>query len=394
MTRPLQILLADGWRGFSRSLAIVAACIGLVGGETASFAQAVECNRLQQQIVALGPTGSADPARAQQFRDAVQRQASELDRTVAYSNSIGCGRRQFLFFDDSPRECSAIGQQISRMRANLDQLRQQAAQAGGDDATRRDLVARFDASCRGGAQPQRSAGGFLDSLFGRRDASTGADMPLEGEPMAPEEPGSGSFAVCVRTCDGGFFPVSYSANRMRYQELGELCQAMCPNVETQLFTMAFGREVEQSVSAADGRPYSSLPNAGRFRTKYDPACTCKKAEQSWSEALGNAERMLGRDSRRDQIVTPERAAELSRPQAAKAPPAKKPDPKAQAQADRDAAAEAEIGSQAPTASRESTGIAAGGVTNGRNYSLSEGAKREVTTPDGTKKTVRTVGPQL
>ena len=393
MTRPLQTIWTKPLRQLTRGLAIMAAGIRLLAGETSAFAQAVDCNRLQQQIVALGPTGSADPARAQQFRDAAQRQSAELDRTVAYSNSIGCGRRQFLFFDDSPRECTAIGQQIARMRSNLAQLRQDAAQAGGDDATRRELVARFDSACRGQPQ-QRNTGGFFDNLFGRSTPSNAMDIPLEGDPLAPEEPGSGSLAVCVRSCDGGFFPVSYSANRTRYQELGELCQAMCPNVETQLFTMAFGREVEQSVSAADGRPYSALPNAGRFRTKYDPACTCKKAEQSWSEALGNAERMLGRDSRRDQIVTPERAAELSRPQAAKAQPAKKPDPKAQAQADRDAAAEAEIGSQAPTASRESTGIAAGGVNNSRNYSLSDGAKREVTTPDGSKKTVRTVGPQL
>ena len=393
MTRPAHSILANPQRAWTRGFAILAALAGLLVGETTTFAQGIDCNRLQQQIMALGPAGSGDPARAQQFRDAVQRQAQELDRTVAYSNSIGCGRRQFLFFDDSPRECSAIGQQISRMRANLDQLRQQAAQAGGDDATRRELVARFDSACRGQPQ-QRSAGGFLDSLFGR---SSPSDMALEGEPLAPEEPGSGSLAVCVRSCDGGFFPVSYSANRMRYQELGELCQAMCPNVETQLFTMAFGREIEQSVSASDGRPYSALPNAGRFRTKYDPACTCKKAEQSWSEALGNAERMLGRDSRRDQIVTPERAAELSRPQAARTQAGRKPDPKAAAAAaaaDRDAAAEAAIGSQAPTASRDSTSIAASGTTNGRNYSLSDGTKREVTTPDGTKKTVRTVGPQL
>jgi len=392
MTRPLQTILTKPLRQLTRGLAMIAACAGLLAGETSAFAQAADCNRLQQQIVALGPVGSADPARAQQFRDAAQRQATELDRTVAYSNSIGCGRRQFLFFDDSPRECSAIGQQITRMRSNLAQLRQDAAQAGGDDATRRELVARFDSACRGQPQ-QRNAGGFFDNLFGRSTPSNAMDMPLEGEPLTPEEPGSGSHAVCVRSCDGGFFPVSYSANRMRYQELGELCQAMCPNVETQLFTMAFGREVEQSVSAADGRPYSAHPNAGRFRTKYDPACTCKKADQSWSEALGNAERLLGRDSRRDQIVTPERAAELSRPQAAKAQPAKKPDPKA-SQADRDAAAEAAIGSQAPTASRDSTSIAVGGVNNGRNYSLTDGAKREVTTPDETKKTVRTVGPQL
>jgi len=396
MTGHIATPTAAPLRRLKAVLSAMVLCAGMGAAQTMALAQAVDCNRLQQQITALGPIGSADPARAEQFRDAVQRQAQELDRTVAYSNSIGCGRRQFLFFDDSPRECGAIGQQISRMRANLDQLRQQAAQAGGDDATRRDLVARFDASCRGNAQPQqRAAGGFFDNLFGRREPlPSSTQIPLEGDPTAPEEPGSGSFAVCVRSCDGGFFPVSYSANRTRYQELGELCQAMCPNVETQLFTMAFGREIEQSVSAADGRPYTSMPNAGRFRTKYDPACSCKKAEQSWSEALGNAERMLGRDSRRDQIVTPERAAELSRPQAAKAPPPKKPDPKAQAQADRDAAAEAAIGSQAPTASRDSTAIATGGVTNGRNYSLSDGTKREIVTPDGTKKTVRTVGPQL
>ncbi len=392
MTRHFPTQKEAQMRRLGRVLSAMLLLAGIGAAETTALAQAVDCNRLQQQIVALGPVGSADPARAQQFRDAAQRQAGELDRTVAYSNSIGCGRRQFLFFDDSPRECPAIGQQIARMRSNLAQLRQDAAQAGGEDATRRDLIARFDSACRGQPQ-QRNAGGFFDNLFGRSTSSNATDMPLDGDPLTPEEPGSGALAVCVRSCDGGFFPVSYSANRMRYQELGELCQAMCPNVETQLFTMAFGREVEKSVAASDGRPYSALPNAGRFRTKYDPACTCKKAEQSWSEALGNAERLLGRDSRRDQIVTPERAAELSRPQAAKAQPTKKPDPKA-SQADRDAAAEAEIGSQAPTASRESTGIAAGGVNNGRNYSLSEGAKREVTTPDGTKKTVRTVGPQL
>ena len=390
MTRHFPEMTAARLRRMGR-VALALLALGSIGAaETGAFAQGVDCNRLQQQIIGLGPTGSADPARAQQFRDAVQRQATELERTVAYSNSIGCGRRQFLFFDDSPRECPAMAQQITRMRGNLEQLRAQAAQAGGDDATRRELVARFDSACRGQTQ-QRNAGSFLDNLFGRTN-SNATDIPLEGDPLEPEEPGSGSFAVCVRTCDGGFFPVSYSANRARYQELGELCQAMCPNVETQLFTMAFGREVEKSV-ASDGRPYMSLPNAGKFRTKYDPACTCKKGEQSWSDALGNAERMLGRDSRRDQIVTPERAAELSRPQAAKAAPAKKPDPKA-SQADRDAAAEAEIGSQAPTASRESTGIAAGGVSNGRNYTLSEGAKREMVTPDGAKKTVRTIGPQL
>lgn len=388
--------LAAPVRRWGRLLSVVALMGGMLATESGALAQAVDCNRLQQQIAALGPPGAGgDPARAQQFRQAATNQQSELDRTVNYARSIGCDRRQFLFFGDAPPpECGQINQQIGRMRNNLEQLRYQAQQAGGDDSMRRDLTARFESSCRG----QTGGRGLLESLFGGGNSQR--EAPPEQSVMAPEEgPSGGSVAVCVRSCDGGFFPVSYSANRGRAQELGELCQAMCPNVETQLFTMGFGKEIESAVSS-DGKPYTSIPNAGRFRTKFDPACTCKKADQSWVEALGNAEKLLGRESRRDQIVTPERAAELSRPQAPRAAPAPrqgaKPDPRQAAREKRieqEIATEAERGAQAPTASGESAGIAVGAASSGSNFSLTDGAKRQVKTPDGTVRQVRTVGPQ-
>ncbi len=392
-------------RRLGRVLSAMILLAGMSASEGGALAQAVDCNRLAQQISALGtPGGNIDPARAQQFRDAANRQQSELDRTSAQAASIGCGRRQFLFFGDAPpRECGPLEQQITRMRANLADLRQQAQQAGGDDGARRELTARYDAACRG--QQQRS-GGFFDALFGGGPRMPRDVAPLEGESVMPipedMSPAAGSLAVCVRTCDGGFFPVSYSANRTRFQELGDLCQAMCPNVETQLYTMSMGREIEQSVGS-DGKPYINMPNASKFRTKYDSTCTCKRADQSWVEALGNAEKMLGRDSRRDQIVTPERAAELSRPQSAKVPaapaakPGTKPDPRAAARSQRieqEIAAEAASGAQAPTASRDSAGIAAGRVNNGSNYSLTDGPTRDAKDPEGATRRVRTVGPQL
>lgn len=386
-------------RRLGRALSALLLVAGFAASEGGALAQNVDCARLAQQISALGTPGAgSDPARAQQFRDAANRQQSELDRTAAYAQSIGCGRRQFLFFGDAPpRECGQIEGQIARMRANLEQLRQQSSQASGDDGARRELTARYDAACRGGQQ--RSAGGFFDRLFGGGSAGPGEVSP-DGQAAAPtpeeQGPSGGSLAVCVRTCDGGFFPVSYSANRARYQELGELCQAQCPNVETKLYTMSMGREIETAVGA-DGQPYSALPNASKFRTKYDPTCTCKKADQSWVEALGNAERMLGRDSRRDQIVTPERAAELSRPQPAKAPAPAKKDPRAAAREQRieqEIAAEAQAGAEAPTASRDSAGIAMGGANAGSNYSLRDGATRDMKNADGSTRRVRTVGPQL
>ena len=36
----------------------------------------------------------------------------------------------------------------------------------------------------------------------------------------------GSYLVCVRACDGGFFPLSYVGDR---DSLAKLCQALCPN---------------------------------------------------------------------------------------------------------------------------------------------------------------------
>ena len=90
MTRHFPEMTAARLRRMGR-VALALLALGSIGAaETGAFAQGVDCNRLQQQIIGLGPTGSADPARAQQFRDAVQRQATELERTVAYSHSIGC----------------------------------------------------------------------------------------------------------------------------------------------------------------------------------------------------------------------------------------------------------------------------------------------------------------
>lgn len=373
----------------ARATALICALAGTLG---AAEAQSVDCARLQSQLASLGRGG--DSARAQQFQRAAQRQQSELDRTVAYARSIGCGRRQFLFFGEAtPSQCGPLEQQISRMQVNLDQLRGQAQRAGGsNDAQRRDLTARYDAYCRGAGQ-QASRRGLFDTLFGGNTR----EIPLEDPSDAPVEdssPRGGSLAVCVRTCDGGFFPVSYSAGRGRAGELGELCRALCPNAQTELFTMGMGREIDTAISV-DGRAYTALPNAGRYKTKYDPTCTCKASGQSWSEALANAEKLLGRESRRDLIVTPERAAELSRAPAPR--PARAADSKRAAREQKieeQIAAEAASGAQAPTATGDSAGIAIGRTTASSNFSLGDGPTREVTGPDGVKRRVRIVGPQL
>jgi hypothetical protein len=210
----------------------------------------------------------------------------------------------------------------------------------------------------------------------------------------------GSYLVCVRVCDGGFFPVSYVGDR---DSLAKICKALCPNAETQLYSMPFGGTIEQSVSAS-GMPYAILPNAGKFEQAVDQGCSCRRKDQSWAEALAGIEARLQRHSG-DILVTPEISEQMSRP----ASPPKASVAKAHA-TDADALALVEkpepqpvvldangvdLGLNAATAavSRETSGI---GVedTGVEHYGLERGRVDEQKAPDGLVKRVRIVAPAL
>ena len=301
------------WVRSPSNLCLLAGLVLLAG---AAHAQSPDCRSLQAELASLGP---GDPARAAQFAKAVQKQQYELDRTVAYSHSIGCDRRQFLFFGSPPpAECGEIGGRISRMQANLAQLQAEAARASGE-AQRRDLTARFNAYCRGAPQQPR---GFFDSLFGAPAAASSRSRLCRTAKSAlpgPQDdtPSGGTKAVCVRTCDGGFFPVSYSATRSQLGSLAQRCQALCPNAETTLYTYSPNKDIDDAVSI-DGKPYRDLPNADKFRTKFDPTCSLQaRRVRAGSRHSSAAERALGHESSSDILVTPEKSAEMAQPESSR-----------------------------------------------------------------------------
>jgi Protein of unknown function (DUF2865) len=407
MVQPAPMMLGQRW--LCRLLAAAVLSLDLVvAGGGAAFAQSPDCARLQAQIASLSHAGGAHAAA---YEQAAQKQRGEIDRTGAYARSIGCENRQFLIFGSPPPpQCGAIQAQIQRMRSNLDQLQGLAERAAGGpavEAQRRDLIGRFNSYCGPGAA-QRVAippRGFFETLFGggQPQEDIPQQVPLD-EPTVSDDARSargGPKAVCVRLADGGFFPVSYAAHRSDLEELEDLCRALCPNTEVKLYTYTLSGDIEQAVSI-DGDVYTALPNALKYQKTYDPAASCKPPGQSWQQVLGGAEEMLGNTSRRDVIVTPERAAELSRPKLdpktvkAKVGPVLDtpqpiPSPKA---ADDATASEAAAAAQVPTAGRESAGISQTEVKNGETIGAGQGVIREVTGPDGLKRKIRIVGPTL
>ncbi len=284
--------LKDRWLG---RVALLAAAS--VGAAQVAGAQSIDCGRLQDQIAQSG---------GGRYAQAARRQSVELARTQAYARQLGCDGFA-SFFGGNP-QCGGLNGRIAQMQANLAQL-QGAAGGGG---ARADLVARFNAYCRGAPQQPR---GFFDQLFGGGQTAPPPPPPDEARDE-PEDDGSphargGSQALCVRSCDGGFFPLGISA-RHRADDLTQMCQALCPGTETAVYTRSPDGDIKSALGL-DGKPYMDSPNALRFQKSVTPACSCRQAGKGWAESLANAEEVLDSTRKGDIMVTPEKSAELSRP---------------------------------------------------------------------------------
>ncbi len=379
---------------FPKRVAAIAVALTSLAG--AALAQSPVCDRYRAELASLS---QVDTGRSREYEAAAQRQQAELARTAAYARQLGCDRQQFLFFGDAPPpECGPLRQRMGQMQANLRQLMAQAD--GGVEQRRRFLLAAINQNCGPGGVQQARPRGFFEQLFGGGqqevrqppggypvDAS-GQPVPFGEQPLDEARLGGGK-TVCVRACDGFFFPLAVSPGGR--SGANEMCQALCPGAETEAFSM--GEEIKTAVSLR-GTPYVNLPNALKYTRSYDASCSCKREGESWAQALRNAEALM--DKRKTDIyVTEAKAEELSRAQPAKPDP-KRPAPRnareqAQQQVEAAAAAEAASGAQAPTAGTDSSGIGPRTIGETRTVTLEEGQRREVQRPDGSKATVRVIG---
>jgi len=273
------------------------------------------CVRLESQLAALNQ-GAGDPARADQIRrteDAIAKQQGDLDRTVAQAHKAGCaGQGFFALFSAFSPQCGPITSQIQQMRGSLDRMISDLEQLKngntGQEGQRRALIgqlaqnncgAQYTAAANSWGGPQ----GFFDALFG------GGTIISPGGDGAP----SGTYhTVCVRACDGFYFPISYSTVPSRFADDARACQRQCPAAEVELYSFRNpGENMEQAVSVT-GQPYTSLANAFRYRKEIIAGCSCRRPGQSWAEALKNADDPTTLESG-DIVVTDQNAKALSQP---------------------------------------------------------------------------------
>jgi hypothetical protein len=249
-----------------RSLLPLAICILLpLAGRDTALAQASSCERYKGELASLNRSGAS----SRQAEANAQRHAREIERLAGYYRTIGCDRGGFFF--RAPAECGPIAGQIRTLQASYQSLISQTADPSAVDERRRQLRAAINRACDA-AEP-------------------------EALPTAKLQ-GNGRL-VCVRSCDGGYFPLDSQPKGK--ESVAALCSALCPNTEVLVFHAPREGGIEEAVSQT-GEPYMKLPNALRYRKTYDPSCSCKGPDESWAHTLRKAEALIER-KKGDVLVT-------------------------------------------------------------------------------------------
>ncbi|MFZ1962225.1 MAG: DUF2865 domain-containing protein [Roseiarcus sp.] len=97
-------------------------------------------------------------------------------------------------------------------------------------------------------------------------APTAVDVQTD---QKPKETRANGLAVCVRLCDGFFFPSATSSGG------DEACAAQCPDAPTARYTEPAGSDRIEDAVSTRGALYSALPVANRYRTTFDNTCSCR-----------------------------------------------------------------------------------------------------------------------
>lgn len=333
----------------TQSLRWLGAALALAATVQGAAAQSPACQRIAQQLSSLSFDGGADPAEAAAVNRQVQAQRAEIGRVIGYMRQVGCDAQGLQPGGDLSPECAPLRQRLRGLQQAVARLNQQSLQADRASKTARrqtlldsyeaygctDAVYDGDAASVPYGRPQRDT--FFDATNQSRRSGVTIAPPVPGgagggtvipplpddndfpgssvsiddafrsSPQPPKQGFGGRQPVCVRLCDGFFFPLAGAPGP---EEAQNICQAQCPQTKTSVFLRAPGGEISDATDL-EGRTYSSLPNALKYRTKTDEACTCRKSNQSWDATLKPAEELLEKKSD-DLVVTEKNADEIAK----------------------------------------------------------------------------------
>ncbi len=234
-------------------------------------------------------------SRSSSARDALPRIENEMRQTERALRGAqdqlergNCYEYEFLMFGKSLRrtpECRNNAAQVDTMKrrmSELDAQRQQIVQSGGrslqDDIIRE--LASNNCGPKWQQEASRNSSPFSSLWQDEEGGAAGGNRFNYGATFR---------TVCVRLCDGAFFPVSFSTLPNHFERDQEACQSKCAApAELYYYNQDPKTGIDQAVSHKTRQPYTSLRTAFRYRKEFVNGCSCKATEFVPSGVTGPA----------------------------------------------------------------------------------------------------------
>ena len=320
----------DGKKRLARVAALAALAFAALGMQAAEGRATPSrlCQQLETELALL-----PDDSETNEYGIAAETQRDQIDLARERAAELGCGR---AITGAMIAQCASLNAKIDEMLSNLEDLEGQLdpRQARRTERQRARLLDAIEANeCRTEAAVDEERG---DDLFDELipNAIGSAETPDENSATVrypkrivvgrnAQQPGGGEYrTLCVRTCDGYFYPMSNAASLSDFERDQKSCEASCPGADVELFYhRAQGEAQEDMVSARSGAPYRDLPTAydyKRLDASQTQQCGCTAGGQNRSFSIIAGDGKPIKDPAGDQTVIAE--------QPGPAPAAVPPDP--------------------------------------------------------------------
>lgn len=236
------------------------------------------CLRLEQRLVQETQRGSqvqsalprieADLRASEQSLRKLQ---TKLDRADCYE--------WFLFTKQlrNSRECRALVTEVDEAKRAYAELEaeRQAAIGGGGRSMQDEIVRELARNNCGQAYTQeaRRRDDGPSSFWQDEDSGSGGmGNRFNSVPFATYR------TVCVRLCDGYYFPISFSTLPNHFQRDAEACQSRCASPAQLYYYQNPGGAVDQMQAFDTNEKYTKLRTAFVYRKEFVAGCSCKTTE--------------------------------------------------------------------------------------------------------------------
>jgi len=245
------------------------------------------CEDLRGRLADLPQTFGNNGPEMRQYAGALAEQNLELRKVRGDLRRYGCTAGSMVVLGgENAGFCEELEQAQAKMVDNIRYLqdrRSELRQSGADPAREGLMAALEDNGCNSDSFTESAQGDAYAPAPSIEEQAMRGDtfIPLGGGErygLPRAEMLSPVSTICVRTCDGGFFPISNNATSVDFGRDAATCSKMCPGVETELYYRDISStEASNMISTATGAPYGAMKNAFAYKTRAPgekSACSC------------------------------------------------------------------------------------------------------------------------